>query len=70
MEGHCKAVPGLSPHLTGLLPLPFPCPSLQVRVFGVQRATEGFDARKCCDRLKYEYILPAWAFEPQAAATC
>jgi len=40
----------------------------QIRVFGVQRTTEGFDARKFCDKRKYEYILPAWAFDPQAAA--
>jgi tRNA U38,U39,U40 pseudouridine synthase TruA len=33
-------------------------------VFGVQRATEGFDARKFCDKRKYEYILPAWVFDP------
>lgn len=38
----------------------------QIRVFGVQRATEGFDARKFCDKRRYEYILPAWVFDPQA----
>lgn len=37
-------------------------------MFGVQRTTEGFDARKFCDKRKYEYILPAWTFDPQAAA--
>ncbi|RMZ53221.1 hypothetical protein APUTEX25_005210, partial [Auxenochlorella protothecoides] len=36
----------------------------QVRVFGFGRATHGFDARKHCDKRRYEYILPAWAFDP------
>lgn len=40
--------------------------TLQIHVLGVQRATEGFDARKFCDKRRYEYILPAWAFDPQA----
>eukprot|EP00878_Enallax_costatus_P017892 GHUV01018804.1.p1 GENE.GHUV01018804.1~~GHUV01018804.1.p1 ORF type:complete len:472 (+),score=148.98 GHUV01018804.1:87-1418(+) len=41
----------------------------QIRVFGVQRTTDGFDARKYCDKRKYEYILPAWVFDPQACST-
>eukprot|EP00878_Enallax_costatus_P040999 GHUV01047430.1.p1 GENE.GHUV01047430.1~~GHUV01047430.1.p1 ORF type:complete len:176 (+),score=54.05 GHUV01047430.1:683-1210(+) len=42
---------------------------MQIRVFGVQRTTDGFDARKYCDKRKYEYILPAWVFDPQACST-
>ncbi|GAB4822384.1 hypothetical protein N2152v2_009430 [Parachlorella kessleri] len=38
----------------------------QIRVFGFARATNGFDARKHCDKRRYEYILPAWAFDPEA----
>lgn len=38
----------------------------QIRVLGVQRVTKGFDARKMCDRRRYEYILPAWVFDPNA----
>jgi tRNA U38,U39,U40 pseudouridine synthase TruA len=45
-----------------LVTCPLRC--FQIRVFGVQRATEGFDARKFCDKRKYEYILPAWVFDP------
>lgn len=33
-------------------------------MFGFGRATHGFDARKHCDKRRYEYILPAWAFDP------
>lgn len=36
----------------------------QIRVFGYGRATNGFDARKHCDKRRYEYILPVWAFDP------
>lgn len=42
---------------------------MQIRVFGVQRTTDGFDARKYCDKRKYEYILPAWVLDPQACST-
>lgn len=35
----------------------------QVRVFGFNRATNGFDSRKHCDKRRYEYILPEWAFD-------
>lgn len=38
---------------------------LQIRIFGFQRTTEGFDARKFCDKRRYEYVLPAWAFDPE-----
>lgn len=34
-----------------------------VRVYGWRRVTEGFDARKWCDRRRYEYVLPAWVFD-------
>eukprot|EP00879_Flechtneria_rotunda_P024275 GHRR01025727.1.p1 GENE.GHRR01025727.1~~GHRR01025727.1.p1 ORF type:complete len:494 (+),score=222.50 GHRR01025727.1:219-1700(+) len=37
----------------------------QIHVLGFQRTTEGFDARKFCDKRKYEYILPAWVFDPE-----
>eukprot|EP00877_Chromochloris_zofingiensis_P006784 jgi/Chrzof1/2359/Cz11g12070.t1 len=37
----------------------------QIRIFGFQRTTEGFDARKFCDKRRYEYVLPAWAFDPE-----
>lgn len=33
-------------------------------MFGFARVTNGFDARKHCDKRRYEYILPAWAFDP------
>jgi tRNA pseudouridine38-40 synthase len=35
---------------------------LQIRVLGFTRVTNGFDARKHCDRRRYEYILPVSAF--------
>lgn len=38
----------------------------QVQVMGVTRVTAGFDARKLCDRRRYEYIMPAWVFNPAA----
>lgn len=33
---------------------------------GLRRVTMGFDARKMCDRRRYEYVLPEWAFDPSA----
>ena len=36
----------------------------QVRALGFTRVTNGFDSRKMCDRRRYEYILPAEAFDP------
>lgn len=36
----------------------------QIRVYGYKRAVKGFDARKACDKRRYEYILPAWMFDP------
>ena len=36
----------------------------QIRVLGYTKTTAGFDARKHCDKRRYEYILPVWAFDP------
>lgn len=33
-------------------------------MLGFSRVTKGFDARRLCDRRRYEYILPAFAFDP------
>ena len=38
----------------------------QIRVLGYTKVTAGFDARKHCDKRRYEYVLPAWAFDPKA----
>lgn len=38
----------------------------QIRVLGYTKTTAGFDARKHCDKRRYEYVLPAWAFDPDA----
>lgn len=35
----------------------------QIRVLGYTKTTAGFDARKHCDKRRYEYVLPAWAFD-------
>jgi tRNA pseudouridine(38-40) synthase len=40
------------------------CVPFQFRVFGVTRVTNGFNAKKLCDRRRYKYILPEWAFDP------
>ena len=37
-----------------------------LRVLGMRRVTNGFDARKLCDKRRYEYVLPAFAFDPTA----
>lgn len=39
-----------------------------IRVFGIHRVVKGFDSRKACDRRRYEYILPAWMFDPAIQA--
>eukprot|EP00890_Picochlorum_soloecismus_P004565 jgi/Picsp_1/5109/NSC_02472-R1_trna pseudouridine synthase a len=39
-----------------------------IRAFGIHRVVKGFDARKACDRRRYEYILPAWMFDPAIKA--
>jgi tRNA pseudouridine38-40 synthase len=36
-----------------------------IRVYGYQRTVKGFDARKACDKRRYEYILPVWMFDPK-----
>lgn len=36
----------------------------QIRVLGYTKTTAGFDARKHCDKRRYEYVLPVWAFDP------
>ena len=33
-------------------------------MLGFARVTKSFDARRLCDRRRYEYILPAFAFDP------
>lgn len=38
----------------------------QIRVLGYTKVTAGFDARKHCDKRRYEYVLPAWAFDSNA----
>ncbi|CAL8468878.1 g8419 [Coccomyxa elongata] len=40
----------------------------QIRVLGFMRVTNSFDARKHCDRRRYEYILPAFMFDPNFRA--
>ncbi|EIE26889.1 pseudouridine synthase, partial [Coccomyxa subellipsoidea C-169] len=40
----------------------------QIRVLGFTRVTNSFDARKHCDRRRYEYILPAFITIDGAAA--
>ena len=32
----------------------------------MRRVTNGFDARKLCDRRRYEYVAPAFVFDPTA----
>jgi len=36
----------------------------QISLLGIHRVTGGFDARKHCDKRRYEYCLPAWIFDP------
>ena len=42
------------------------CPQTLQQVLGMRRVTNGFDARKLCDRRRYEYIAPAFVFNPTA----
>lgn len=35
-----------------------------IRVLGASKVRNGFDARKSCDRRRYEYVLPEFAFDP------
>jgi len=37
----------------------------QIRALGFKRVTNGFDARKLCDRRRYEYVLPLFAFDSE-----
>lgn len=60
-EGIESNGPGPPPwfcHMTGSIDL------FQIRVLGFTRVTNSFDARKHCDRRRYEYILPAFMFDP------
>ena len=41
----------------------------QIRVLGYNRTVKGFDARKACDRRRYEYIFPEWMFDPSLQPT-
>jgi tRNA U38,U39,U40 pseudouridine synthase TruA len=36
-----------------------------IRAYGFRRTVKGFDARKACDKRRYEYILPVWMFDPK-----
>ena len=36
----------------------------QIRILGIHRVVKGFDCRKSCDKRRYEYIFPAWMFDP------
>jgi tRNA pseudouridine(38-40) synthase len=40
-----------------------------IRILGYRRTVKGFDARKACDRRRYEYILPEWMFDPSLQPT-
>ena len=42
------------------------CSRKPAQVLGMRRVTNGFDARKLCDRRRYEYIAPAFVFDPTA----
>lgn len=36
----------------------------QIRIWGIQRTTKGFDCRKCCSSRIYEYLLPTFSLLP------
>lgn len=38
----------------------------QISVFGYSRVTSNFNAKQMCDRRRYEYIVPVFAFDPAA----
>ena len=40
-----------------------------IRLLGYNRTVKGFDARKSCDRRRYEYIFPEWMFDPRLTPT-
>lgn len=37
-----------------------------IRVFGYTRVTSNFNAKQMCDRRRYEYLVPVFAFNPHA----
>eukprot|EP00271_Cylindrocystis_brebissonii_P006772 TRINITY_DN1956_c0_g5_i1.p1 TRINITY_DN1956_c0_g5~~TRINITY_DN1956_c0_g5_i1.p1 ORF type:complete len:710 (+),score=141.78 TRINITY_DN1956_c0_g5_i1:185-2314(+) len=37
-----------------------------IRLFGFVRVTNGFHAKNQCERRRYEYVLPTWAFDPNS----
>lgn len=39
-----------------------------IRILGINRVVKGFDARQACDRRRYEYIFPAWVFDPEVTS--
>lgn len=49
--------PGIVDRINAQLPA-------QIRAYGYHRTVKGFDARKACDKRRYEYILPTWMFAP------
>lgn len=36
-------------------------------VFGIDRVTNGFNAKTMCDKRRYEYVIPTWAFNPNSS---
>jgi tRNA pseudouridine38-40 synthase len=38
----------------------------EIRVFGYTRVTSNFSAKQMCDKRRYEYIIPIFAFDPHA----
>lgn len=40
----------------------------QIRILGYRRVTVSFDARRYCDKRRYEYILPEFAFAPDLSS--
>lgn len=51
--------PGLVERVNSYLPK-------QVRMFGYKRVIHTFSAKNLCDRRRYEYCLPVFAFDPNA----
>ncbi|KAK6897770.1 tRNA pseudouridine synthase 1 [Candida tropicalis] len=41
----------------------------QIRLWGIQRTTKGFDCRKCCSSRIYEYLLPTYSLLPPKPKT-
>lgn len=41
----------------------------QIRIWGIQRTTKGFDCRKCCSSRIYEYLLPTYSLLPPKPKT-